>query len=123
MNPVSLAFPHDAPAPKPASPSTADASSPATAELSVNGRIMSKLKNAPAKKRQSVTGETRTVAGKPFRRENSVWYDAGYNGQGTINVRRGSEEFKKLDADLRSIADGFGGTVVVVWKGKAYRIQ
>lgn len=113
----------DAPAPKSTSPSIADTTRSATAELPVNGRTMNKLKNAPAKKSQSVTGETRTVRGKTFRRENGIWYDAGYNGQGTTNVRRDSEDFKKLDTGLRSIADNFGGTVIVVWKGKAYRIQ
>jgi hypothetical protein len=37
-------------------------------------------------------------------------------------VRRGSHEFKKLDSGLRSIANELYGTVVIVWKGKAYRI-
>lgn len=72
--------------------------------------------------RQSVS---RTVesGGKTFRREGAVWYDSDYKGQSTQNVRRGSEEFKKLDAGLRSIAERLGGAVVVVWKSRAYRIQ
>jgi hypothetical protein len=45
-------------------------------------------------------------------------------GQKTTNVSRGSDEYKKLDAGLRSIADSFSGeTVIIVWQGKAYRIR
>ncbi len=67
--------------------------------------------------------ETRQSGGKIFRRENGVWYDSAYGGQGATNIRRGSEDFKKLDSGLRAVADAFSRTVVVLWKGKAYRIQ
>jgi len=63
------------------------------------------------------------IGGKTFKRENNVWYDSAYRGQATVNVTRGSNEYKKLDSGLRGIADNLGGTVVVVWKQKAYRIQ
>ena len=66
---------------------------------------------------------TRSAGGKTFNNRERVWYDSTYSGQATTNVRRGSTEFQKLDAGLRSIAGNIGGTVVVVWKGKAYRIQ
>jgi len=66
---------------------------------------------------------TRTVNGRSFTKKDGVWYDAGYHGQSTINVRRGTDAYKKLDGGLRSIADSLGGTVVAVWKEKAYRIQ
>ncbi|MGB7070552.1 MAG: zf-HC2 domain-containing protein [Pyrinomonadaceae bacterium] len=69
------------------------------------------------------TAPVRTVAGRKFDRRDGVWYDEGYRGQTTINVRRGTEEFWKLDDGLRAIADGIGGTVVVLWKDRAYRIQ
>jgi hypothetical protein len=65
----------------------------------------------------------RQVAGKTFSRVGSVWYDAAYQGQPTRDVRRGTNEYKKLDSGLRSIADTLGGTVVVVWRDGAYRIQ
>jgi hypothetical protein len=39
------------------------------------------------------------------------------------NVARGSDEFAALDSRLRSIAQQLNGEIVVVWKGKAYRIR
>ena len=66
---------------------------------------------------------TRVVGGKTFNNREGAWYDSAYHGQATINYRRGTTEYKKLDGGLRSIADTLGGTVVVVWKAKAYRIQ
>lgn len=69
------------------------------------------------------SSNTTTISGKTFRRENGVWYDAAYRGQATINVSRGTNEYKKLDSGLRQIVERIGGTVVVVWKEKAYRIQ
>lgn len=68
-------------------------------------------------------GDRRVVSGKSFERKQGVWYDVAFGGQRTVNVRRGTAEYKKLDGGLRSIADGLGGTVVVVWKGTAYRIN
>ena len=75
---------------------------------------------------QNATGmiaPTRTAGGKTFTYKDGVWYDRSYNGQATNNFRRGTDEYKKLDGGLRKIADSLGGTVVVVWKSKAYRVQ
>ncbi len=75
---------------------------------------------------QSVAGmiaPTKTAGGKAFENRNGAWYDTAYHGQSTTNVRRGTDKYKKLDGGLRSIADSIGGTVVLVWKEKAYRIQ
>jgi hypothetical protein len=66
---------------------------------------------------------TRTVKGRTFEYRNGGWYDRDYTGGATTNVHRGTEEFKKLDDGLRSIAGKLDGTIVVVWKGKAYKIQ
>jgi len=66
---------------------------------------------------------TRTVSGKTFANRDGAWYDSAYANQSTINIRRGTSEYKKLDSGLRNIADTLGGTVVVVWKSKAYRIS
>ena len=66
---------------------------------------------------------TRLVSGKRFENRERVWYDSAYRGQATANVNRGTDTYKKLDGGLRKIADTLGGTVVVVWKEKAYRIQ
>lgn len=85
-------------------------------------------KSGPMQNRsnQSNAGQmsvTRTVGGKTFSNRDGAWYDTAYNGQATLNYRRGTSEYKKLDSGLRNIADTLGGTVVVVWKSKAYRIQ
>ncbi|MEQ1604932.1 MAG: hypothetical protein ABL999_08685 [Pyrinomonadaceae bacterium] len=68
-------------------------------------------------------GVTRIVGGKTFNNRNGAWYDSAYKNQASMNFRRGTEEYKKLDGGLRNIADTIGGTVVLMWKGKAYRIQ
>lgn len=65
----------------------------------------------------------RRVKGKTFEYRDGVWYDSDYTGGATTNVHRGTEEFKKLDDGLRSIAGKLEGTIVVIWKGKAYKIQ
>jgi len=65
---------------------------------------------------------TRAVAGKTFSNRDGAWYDSTYRGQATVHYRRGTDEYKKLDSGLRRIADNVNGTVVIVWKGKAYRI-
>ena len=65
----------------------------------------------------------RLVGGKTFENKNGAWYDSAYRGQATSNYRRGTDEYKKLDSGLSNIADTVGGTVVLVWKGKAYRVQ
>lgn len=65
----------------------------------------------------------RVVSGRTFERKQGVWYDIAYQGRPTINVRRGTDEYNRLDGGLRSIANSLGGTVVIVWGAKAYRIQ
>lgn len=66
----------------------------------------------------------RMIGGKTFQNLDGVWRDQLYSGQAVIDVARGSDEYKKLDANLRSVADNFAGaTVIVVWQGKAYRIR
>jgi len=79
-------------------------------------------KKSIAREEESAAG-TRAVGGKTFERKQGVWYDVAYQGRPTINVRRGSAEFNKLDAGLKSIANSLSGTAVIVWGAKAYRIQ
>lgn len=71
--------------------------------------------------------ETRSVGGRKFRRQGGAWVDTAYaSGRATVNVTRGSEQYRALLADepgLRAIADQLGGEVIVVWKGRAYRIH
>ena len=83
---------------------------------------------APAKsKKDSDSDEMRSVSGRQFRRQGNVWVDSSYeSSRATINVTRGSEQFRALVADepgIRAIANQLGGEVIVVWKGKAYRIR
>ena len=91
-------------------------------------RQLENLQRRPAAKRaeqaedESPSGR-RAVGGKTFERKQSVWYDVTYQGRPTINVRRGTDEYNRLDGGLRAIANSLSGTVVVVWGAKAYRIQ
>lgn len=91
------------------------------AQPSMDAKIESR-QDQKEKKSSSETATT-NVGGKTFRRANNVWYDTAYNNQPTTNILRRTSEYKKLDSGLRSIADNLGGTVVIVWKNKAYRIQ
>ncbi len=75
------------------------------------------------KKRDSGAGEQRSVGGKTFNNVGGIWFDSAVGKQKQKTVRRGTSEYQKLDAGLRSIADSLGGTVVILWGGKAYRIQ
>ncbi|HYJ92667.1 MAG TPA: hypothetical protein VEV84_15260 [Pyrinomonadaceae bacterium] len=82
-------------------------------ELPVNGRAIGAL---PLTK-------TRSVGGKTFELRDGIWYDSAYHGGGTKDVKRGTDKYIRLDAGLRNIADSLGGTVLVVWDGKAYKIK
>jgi len=71
--------------------------------------------------------ETRTVSGRRFRKERGIWTDTAYDSSAPItNVNRGSEQFRALVADepeIKKIAEQLDGEVIVVWKGRAYRIR
>lgn len=86
----------------------------------------STLDKTRADSASGVAGENaagRRVAGRSFEKKDGVWYDSAYRGQPTINIRRGTGEYKILDSGLRKIAENIGGTVVILWREKAYRIQ
>lgn len=71
--------------------------------------------------------DTRSVAGRRFRKERGIWTDTAYDSStATVNVARGSEQFRALVADepeIKKIAEQLDGEVIVVWKGRAYRIR
>ena len=68
--------------------------------------------------------DTRSVGGRKFKRQGNVWVDVKLKSSMSITtISRGSDDFEKLDSGLRSISQQFSGPVLVVWKGKAYRIQ
>ena len=71
--------------------------------------------------------EARTVSGRRFRKERGIWTDTAYDSStATVNVARGSDQFRALVADepeIKKIAEQLDGEVIVVWKGRAYRIR
>lgn len=71
--------------------------------------------------------ETRSVAGRSFRKQRGVWTDTAYNGsKENMIVTRGSEGYRGLIADepaIKTIADQLDGEIIVVWKGRIYRIR
>jgi hypothetical protein len=81
-------------------------------------------KSEGARARSEELPETRSVGGRKFKRQGNAWVDSKFkSSMSTRTVARGSEEFDKLDSGLRSIAKQLSGEIVVVWKGKAYRIR
>ena len=76
---------------------------------------------------QKDDAETRTVAGLRFRKEGGIWTDTAYDSStGSVKMARGSEQFRALVADepeIKKIAEQLDGEVIVVWKGRAYRIR
>lgn len=87
-------------------------------------RSTNKPSPAGAAKMAKKKSDSKTVNGKTFNYENSVWVDSQYRqGSPITNVSRGTDEYRKLDGGLKRIAEQFSETVVVVWKAKTYRIQ
>jgi hypothetical protein len=72
-------------------------------------------------------GESRTVNGRHFQRRSGIWVDASYNSSAaTTNFARGSEQYRALIADepgIDAIVKQLSGEVILVWKGRAYRIR
>jgi hypothetical protein len=71
--------------------------------------------------------ENRSVAGRNFKKERGIWIDSAYDSSTrTVNLARGSEQFRALVADepaIKTIAEQLDGEVIVVWKGRAYHIR
>jgi hypothetical protein len=74
-----------------------------------------------------VETETRTVAGRRFRKQRGIWVDTAYDSEkDATTVKRNSEQFRALVADepaIRTISEQLDGEVLVVWKGRTYRIR
>ena len=72
-------------------------------------------------------GVIRSVGGRRFRKQSGVWVDTAYDsGSAITNIARGSEQYRALVADepaIKAIADQLEGTIIVVWKGRTYRIR
>ncbi len=108
-------------------PPASKSSSPITTRSSGTTRAKkSKDRDAEsAEERKSSDNKSgkRSISSKTFTRKGRVWYDSAYKNQRTTNVRRNTKQYQKLDSGLRSIGNQLDGTVVVVWKSKAYRID
>ena len=78
-------------------------------------------------KRADQDAEIREVAGRRFQRQGNTWIDLDYDaGRSAMTVVRGSEQYRVLVADepgIRTIAERLAGEIIVVWKGRAYRIR
>jgi hypothetical protein len=76
---------------------------------------------------QDASNETRTIAGRRFRKQGGIWTDTAYDSStATVNMARSSEQFRALVADepaIGTIAKQLEGEVIVVWKGRAYHIR
>lgn len=99
---------------------------PASAKM--NPRKSAPMGGVPADMANAGSGpgneaERRFAGGKSFRKSGGMWVDSAYSNQATKNVKRGTDEFNRLDSGLKSIANSLPGTVVVVWKSSAYKIQ
>lgn len=71
--------------------------------------------------------ETRSAAGHRFRRQGDAWVDVKYTtSMRMTGVRRGTDGYRALVADLPElgrIAEQLPGEIIVVVKGRAYRIR
>jgi hypothetical protein len=72
-------------------------------------------------------GETRAVGNHRFRRQGGAWVDVNYNSSmPSTGVRRGTDAYRALVADLPEIgrvAEQLSGEVIVVVRGRAYRVR
>jgi hypothetical protein len=71
--------------------------------------------------------ESRSVAGHRFRREGGAWVDVNYkSSMASTGVRRGTDSYRALVADIPEVgrvAEQLGGEVIVVVRGRAYRVR
>lgn len=78
-------------------------------------------------KRDELSANTRSVAGRRFQKKGGVWIDTAYDSsKDAVTLTRGSEQYRALVADepaIKTIADELDGEIIVVWKGHTYRIR
>lgn len=78
--------------------------------------------SVPSPKKAPVA-DSRQIGSRTFTKRDGVWVDSQYGSQPLTVVRRGSDDFNKLDPEVRSIADRLSGPVIVVTNGRAVRIN
>ena len=102
-------------------------SAPAKSKATQGGGATSRLRRDNDEEKDRDYLETRSVAGRRFRKQRGIWVDTAYNSASpTVNVTRGSEQYRALVADeptIKTIAEQLDGQVIVVLKGRAYRIR
>lgn len=106
------------PPPPPPAPATGQAANPkkAAQNREDSAENLRATRAAPA--------SSRKIGGKTFRRINSAWVDGDYReGMPLTRIVRGSDDYKKLDREVKNAAENLDGLVIVVWKSKGYRIQ
>ncbi len=106
--------------------SAARAPDPGASKTQGRGSIAS-LQRDDREVKDKKDAETRSVAGRRFRRDRGMWVDTAYDSsKSTFSLTRGSEQYRALVADepaIKTIAEQLDGEIIVVWKGRAYRIQ
>jgi hypothetical protein len=100
---------------------------PTDAVRTAGAGSVAKLQVGNADENKAKNAETRSVAGRRFRKQGSIWIDTAYDAsRDTMTMARGSERYRALIADepeIKRIADELDGEIIVVWKGRAYRIR
>jgi hypothetical protein len=67
--------------------------------------------------------QERKAGGHTFRKQGGAWVDVKLkSSMPVITVARGSDAFREMDSSVRAIASQFSGEVLIVHKGKVYRI-
>jgi Putative zinc-finger len=98
---------------------------PRRAEL--RGQVSKDKKSDADQARTEDESQIRSVAGRRFRRSGDIWIDTGYESSRALTlVKRGSEQYRSLVADepeIATVANTLKGTVILIWKGRGYRIQ
>ncbi|HEX5874771.1 MAG TPA: zf-HC2 domain-containing protein [Pyrinomonadaceae bacterium] len=112
-----------------AAPATASAtqSAPGTGATARPQKSKGTFQSDGAGEKDRDDAETRTIAGRRFRKQGGVWVDTAYESSSeTTNLTRGSERYRAVVADeptIKIIADQLNGEIIVVWKGRPYRIR
>ncbi len=112
-----------------AAPATASAtqSAPGTGATARPQKSKGTFQSNDAGEKERDDAETRTIAGRRFRKQGGVWVDTAYESSSEpTNLTRGSERYRALVADepaIKTIADQLDGEIIVVWKGRPYRIR
>ncbi len=90
--------------------------------LPVNGRAATNADSPSA-----APSALRRINGRDFRRQGTRWIDAAYvPSQSTTNLTRGSKQYLTVvgaEPGIGKIAAQLDGEIIVVWKGRAYRIR